>query len=804
VAVNPKDGRLIIIEMNPRVSRSSALASKATGFPIAKIAAKLAVGYTLDEILNDITRETPACFEPTIDYVVTKIPRFAFEKFAAADDTLGTQMKSVGEAMGIGKTFKQSFQKALRSLELGRSGFGADGKDGPFESLPHDALNDALVRPTANRLFYIRAAFKRGWNIETVHRRTGIDPWFLRQLAELVCFEKEIQSAGGLEKLKKDRPLFEQIKEMGYSDRQIAFLLEATEDAVRAARYDLRLLPVYGIVDTCAAEFKAYTPYFYSTWGGLDESMPSERRKVMILGSGPNRIGQGIEFDYCCVHASFALRDAGFETIMVNCNPETVSTDYDTSDKLYFEPLTLEDILHIYQREHCWGAIVQFGGQTPLNLAKDLEKNGVNIIGTKPSSIEAAEDRDFFQKLATRLQIKQPVNGIARSLSEAETIAERIGFPVLLRPSFVLGGRAMVIVYDMDGLRQYMAEAVQVSDKRPVLIDDYLENAVEVDVDCISDGETSVLGAIMEHVELAGIHSGDSACIIPSPHLTEETKNTIRDYTFKKAKELNVMGLMNVQYAVKDDVVYVLEVNPRASRTVPFVSKTIGVPLAKLAALVMVGNTLKEMGFTKEVVPRYYSVKEAVFPFVKFPGIDVLLSPEMKSTGEVMGIDSSHGMAFLKSQIAAGNELPGSGNVFVSVRDSDKQSIIPLVKQLQQLGFSIYATQGTSTVLRDNGVNSNAMFRVSDGRPNVIDLIEEKSVSWIINTPSTGASPKFDEVKIRAHAVLRGIPITTTLDGLRAAIQGLESLSTFSQMEVCSLQEYHRHAPEIKIVKREM
>ncbi len=801
-AVNPKDGRMIIIEMNPRVSRSSALASKATGFPIAKIAAKLAIGYTLDEIINDITRETPACFEPTIDYVVTKIPRFAFEKFAAADDTLGTQMKSVGEAMGIGKTFKQSFQKALRSLELGRSGFGADGKDGPFESLSHDALNDALVRPTASRLFYIRAAFKRGWNVETVQRRTGIDPWFLRQLEELVSFEQEIHSAGNLEKLKKDRPLFEQIKEMGYSDRQIAFLLKTTEDAVRAARYEIKLLPVYGIVDTCAAEFKAYTPYFYSTYGGLDESMPSDRRKVMILGSGPNRIGQGIEFDYCCVHASFALRDAGFETIMVNCNPETVSTDYDTSDKLYFEPLTLEDILHIYQREQCFGAIVQFGGQTPLNLAKDLEKNGVNIIGTKPASIEAAEDRDFFQMLATRLNIKQPVNGIARSLAEAETIAERIGFPVLLRPSFVLGGRAMVIVYDMAGLRQYMAEAVQVSDKRPVLIDDYLENAVEVDVDCISDGETSVLGAIMEHVELAGVHSGDSACIIPAPHLTEETKNTIRDYTFKMAKELNVMGLMNVQYAVKDDVVYVLEVNPRASRTVPFVSKTIGVPLAKLAALVMVGNTLKDMGFTQEVVPRYYSVKEAVFPFAKFPGIDVVLSPEMKSTGEVMGIDSSHGMAFLKSQIAAGNALPGAGNVFVSVRDSDKQSIVPLVKQLQQLGFSIYATQGTSTVLRDNDVKSNAMFRVSDGRPNVIDLIEEKNVSWIINTPSTGASPKFDEIKIRSHAVLRGIPITTTLDGLRAAIQGLESLSTFSQMEVCSLQEYHRHAPKIKIVKR--
>jgi carbamoyl-phosphate synthase large subunit len=798
-AVNPDDGRLVIIEMNPRVSRSSALASKATGFPIAKIAAKLAVGYMLDEILNDITRETPACFEPTIDYVVTKVPRFAFEKFTTADDTLGTQMKSVGEAMGIGKTFKQSFQKAIRSLENGRAGFGADGKDQPFESLSNYALKERLMKPNASRIFMIRAAFKRGWGISDLYKLTGIDPWFLCHMEELSFFEEEIKTAGTIEDLKKDTAVFRQAKEMGYSDRQISHLLNCSENAVRKARENINLMPVYGLVDTCAAEFKAYTPYFYSTYGEVDENIPGDRQKIMIIGSGPNRIGQGIEFDYCCVHASFALKDAGFETIMVNCNPETVSTDYDTSDKLYFEPLTLEDILHIYHREKCWGAIVQFGGQTPLNLAKGLEENGVNIIGTKPSSIEAAEDRDFFQKLAARLHIKQPDNGIATSLSEAEKIASQIGFPLLLRPSFVLGGRAMVIVYDMEGLRQYMAEAVEVSENRPVLIDRYLEDAVEVDVDCLSDGETTVIGAIMEHVELAGVHSGDSACIIPAPHLSEEVKKKIRNYTFKIARELEVSGLMNVQYAIKDGEVYVLEVNPRASRTIPFVSKAIGVPLAKLAALVMAGFKLKDLGYTQELVPRYYSVKEAVFPFVKFPGIDVILSPEMKSTGEVMGIDVSHGISFLKSQVAAGNALPVSGNVFLSVRDDDKKAIIPLAKQLVELGFTIYATIGTSTVLRNNDVKTRAMFRISDGQPNVIDMIEEKNVSWIINTPSAGANPKRDEVKMRAHSVLRGTPITTTVDGLRAAIKGLETLSKVKQMEVCSLQEYHRHAPQLSL-----
>ena len=803
-ALNPDDGRMVIIEMNPRVSRSSALASKATGFPIAKFAAKLAVGYTLDEIQNDITKETPACFEPSIDYVVTKVPRFAFEKFTAADDTLGTQMKSVGEAMSIGKTFKQSFQKAMRSLETGRAGFGADGKDGAWESLDDQKLEALLIRPNAGRIFAVHAAFKRGWSVDKLYETTRIDRWFLRHFEELVGYEAEIQSAGSLKALTADQPLFRQAKEFGYSDRQIAFLLSTTEDEVRAARGTIDLKPVFGVVDTCAAEFVAHTPYFYSTYGDVNESKTSDRKKIMILGGGPNRIGQGIEFDYCCVHASFALRDAGFETIMVNSNPETVSTDYDTSDRLYFEPLTLEDVLHIYNHEKCDGVIVQFGGQTPLNLAHDLERNGVTIVGTKPASIEAAEDRKCFQELATRLNVRQPENGLAVSVEEAEVIAERLGFPVLMRPSFVLGGRAMVIVYDVEMLRKYMAEAVEVSEDRPVLIDHYLEDAVEVDVDCISDGETSVIGSIMEHVELAGVHSGDSACTIPSPTLSEAVKDTIREHTFAFAKALDVIGLMNVQYAIANDVVYVLEVNPRASRTVPFVSKAIGVPLAKLAALVMVGFKLKDLGFTEEVTPKHYCVKEAVFPFVRFPGIDVLLSPEMKSTGEVMGIDRTEGMAFLKSQVAASSNLPTSGNVFLSVRDHDKSAIVELASRLEALGYKIYATLGTSTVLRDSGIASEAIFRISKGRPNVIDMIEEKKVGWIINTPSSGATPRFDEVKMRSHAVIRGIPITTTIAGLNAAINGLEALSKSGTMEVCSLQEYHRHFKKVTLPKKEV
>jgi carbamoyl-phosphate synthase large subunit len=798
-ALNPADGRMVIIEMNPRVSRSSALASKATGFPIAKIAAKLAVGYTLDELRNDITRETPACFEPAIDYVVTKMPRFAFEKFPGVDSTLGTQMKSVGEAMSIGRTFKQSFQKACRSLEIGRFGFGADGKDAAFEAMSDEKLASELARPNAMRVFMIHAALKRGWSVDRIHELTrGIDRWFLRHMEELVAFEDEIRSAGSLDGLKRDKALFRQIKELGYSDRQIAWLLGCLEGEVRSAREELNLLPVYGLVDTCAAEFTAFTPYFYSTYGGLDESRPGNRKKVMILGGGPNRIGQGIEFDYCCVHAAFALHEAGLETIMVNSNPETVSTDYDTSDRLYFEPLTLEDVLSIYRREQCWGAIVQFGGQTPLNLAKDLEANGVNIIGTKPASIEVAEDRDLFQKMIKRLNLRQPENGMATTIDEAAAVAGRIGYPVLMRPSFVLGGRAMVIVYNGEMLRNYMAETVEVSRERPVLVDQYLENAVEVDVDCISDGETYVIGSIMEHVELAGIHSGDSACIIPSPTLSEEIKNEIRRCTLLMAKELNVCGLMNVQFAIKDGQVYVLEVNPRASRTVPFVSKAIGVPLAKLAALAMAGFKLRDMGFTSEVIPKHYSVKEAVFPFARFPGVDVLLSPEMKSTGEVMGIDSTVGMAFLKSQIAAGNPLPMAGNVFLSVRDEDKQDVVPLAKRLVELGFTIHATSGTSTLLRDNGIRSLAMFRISEGRPNVVDWIEEKQVQWIVNTPTGGATPRIDEIKMRSHAVIRGIPITTTLHGLRAAITGIEAMRDRQHIEVCSLQEFHRHSPPIK------
>jgi carbamoyl-phosphate synthase large subunit len=798
-ALNPKNGRMVIIEMNPRVSRSSALASKATGFPIAKMAAKLAVGYTLDEIQNDITKETPACFEPSIDYVVTKVPRFAFEKFSAADDTLGTQMKSVGEAMSIGKNFKQSFQKAMRSLETGRAGFGADGKDGKLEALGDTELEELLTRPNAGRIFAVRAALKRGWSVDRLYELSGIDHWFMRHFEELANYEEEIRTAGDLAGMKADQALFRQAKEFGYSDRQLAFLLSSTEDDVRAARDEMGLIPVYGQVDTCAAEFKAYTPYFYSTYGDINESKPTDRKKIMILGGGPNRIGQGIEFDYCCVHASFALRDAGFETIMVNSNPETVSTDYDTSDRLYFEPLTLEDVLHIYRHEKCYGVIVQFGGQTPLNLAEDLERNGVNIIGTKPASIEAAEDRKFFQELATRLKILQPANGLATTVEEAEVIAERLGYPVLMRPSFVLGGRAMVIVYDLEMLRKYMDEAVEVSEDRPVLIDHYLEDAVEVDVDCISDGETSVIGSIMEHVELAGVHSGDSACTIPSPTLSDAVKDKIREHTFAFAKGLEVIGLMNVQYAIAGEDVYVLEVNPRASRTVPFVSKAIGVPLAKLAALVMAGYKLKDLGFTEEVIPRHYSVKEAVFPFVRFPGVDVVLSPEMKSTGEVMGIDRTEGMAFLKSQVAAGADLPKDGNIFLSVRDDDKDAAVELARRLEKLGYKIYATLGTSTMLIENGVVCNAVFRISSGRPNVIDMVEGKQIGWIINTSSSGASPRIDEVRMRSHAVIRGVPITTTIAGLRAAVNGLEALQKSRTMEVCSLQEYHRHFKKINL-----
>lgn len=802
-AVCPRTGRMVIIEMNPRVSRSSALASKATGFPIARIAAKLAVGYTLDELRNDITRETPACFEPALDYVVVKVPRFAFEKFPAADSRLGTQMKSVGETMSIGRTFKQALQKALRSLEIGRAGFGADGKDGPSEALSDSDLEVGLAEARLNRLFLVRAAFRRGWDVARVADLTALDPWFLRHLQELAAYEDEIRAVRDLAGLESDPARFRQAKEFGYSDRQIAFLLNTSEAEVRTTRERLGLLPVYGLVDTCAAEFTAFTPYYYSTYGGINEGRPpGQRRRIMILGGGPNRIGQGIEFDYCCVHASFALREAGFETVMVNSNPETVSTDYDTSDRLYFEPLTLEDVLHVYRQERCDGAIVQFGGQTPLNLARALEAEGVSIIGTSPASIEMAEDRKLFQELVHRLGLRQPDSGIAYSAEEAERIALSIGFPVLMRPSFVLGGRAMVIVHSIESLRRYVREAVEVSESRPLLVDDFLENAVEVDVDCVADGETTVIGAIMEHVELAGIHSGDSACMIPPSTLSVEIQDEIRRASTSLAKALNVVGLMNVQFAVRDGKVFVLEVNPRASRTVPFVSKAIGVPLAKVAARVMAGATLKELGFTKEVIPRHVSVKEAVFPFTRFPGLDIVLSPEMKSTGEVMGMDSHPGMAFLKSQIAAGNALPTGGNVFVSVRDADKPAVIPLARRLLALGFTVYATEGTSTALRANGVPSRAMFRISTGRPNVLDMIAEGDVQWIVNTPSNGEGPRQDEIRMRAEAAARGIPITTTVNGFEAAVNGLEALRDMQRMEVCSLQEYHRHAPRVRLGAR--
>ncbi len=803
-AMNPKDGRMVIIEMNPRVSRSSALASKATGFPIAKIAAKLAVGYTLDEICNDITKETPACFEPSIDYVVTKIPRFAFEKFPTADNTLTTQMKSVGEAMSIGKTFKISLQKALRSLEIGRYGFGADGKDSEYESKSDEDVRAELIRPNAFRVFYIREAFKRGWSVETVNNLTNIDFWFLRHMHELAAYENEILSVKTLENMSKDITLFIQTKEFGYSDRQIAYLLNSTEIEVRTARKKLGIVPAYNLVDTCAGEFEAYTPYYYSSYSTHNECKPDNKKKIMILGGGPNRIGQGIEFDYCCVHASFALRKAGFETIMVNSNPETVSTDYDTSDKLYFEPLTLEDVLNIYDIEQCDGVIVQFGGQTPLNLADDLANNGVKIIGTSPESIDLAENRDEFQKIIEKLGIKQPENGTAYNEDDAVAVAEKIGYPVLVRPSYVLGGRSMMIVYKEKYLRKYMQETIEVSNERPVLIDKYLDAAVEVDVDCLCDGQTSVIGGIMEHVELAGIHSGDSACMIPSITLSDDILKTIRSNTKQMAAALNVCGLMNVQYAIKDNTVYVLEVNPRASRTVPFVSKSIGIPIAKIAALIMAGKKLKDLGFTEEFIPNHVSAKEAVFPFNRFPGVDVVLSPEMKSTGEVMGIDFSAGIAYLKTLIACQINPPSLSKtkVFFSIDPddfNDDNEIITLVKDLIDLGFELYTTPRTTTYLYERGIKTNPVFVIGQGHPNASDLIKENNLHWIVNIPSTGPSPKVDEIIMRAEAVIDGIPIMTTISGLAAAIEGFKALKNIERLDVCSIQEYHRHAPKFNL-----
>jgi len=809
-AVHPDTGRMIVIEMNPRVSRSSALASKATGFPIAKIAAKLAVGYTLDELKNDITRHTPAAFEPTIDYVVTKIPRFTFEKFPGANETLTTQMKSVGEAMAIGRTFKESLQKALRSLEIKRFGLIGDGAD---KEVDDETLTTKLTVPNAERIFFLGQAFAKGWDVEKVFSLTKIDRWFLRQIEEIVQTQNSLQNdftggIGSVRELPKDlgtisneeyrnesAATLRKIKKLGFSDIQIAKAWDTTPGKVRNARKETGVIPTYRLVDTCAAEFEAFTPYYYSTYGIEDEVRDNDRKKVMILGGGPNRIGQGIEFDYCCVHASFALRELGYETIMVNSNPETVSTDYDTSDKLYFEPLTLEDVLNIYERENrndqVLGVIVQFGGQTPLNLAKGLEENGVRIIGTSPKSIELAEDRKMFAKLLDDLGLHQAESGTATSLEEALAITARIGYPSLVRPSFVLGGRAMQIVYSDAELTHYMKNAVEATPDRPVLVDRFLEDATEVDVDCISDGETTVIGAIMEHIEEAGIHSGDSACVIPPFSLTPAMQDRIRDAAKKLAKALNVRGLMNMQLAVKGDDLYVIEVNPRASRTAPFVSKAIGVPLPKLAAKIMAGKTLKELGFTEEVIPKHHSVKEAVFPFSKFTGVDIILGPEMKSTGEVMGIDYDLGMAFAKSQMAAGGTLPTKGNVFISVKETDRPNVVRIAKGYADLGFTLYATSGTGSVITEAGIPVNILPKLASGqRPNVIDLMKNKDMALVINTPS-GKNPREDEVKIRTAAMQNRIPIMTTLRGADAALRAIKSLQG-SEVQVRALQEYHK------------
>ena len=832
-SVDPKTGRMIVIEMNPRVSRSSALASKATGFPIAKIAAKLAVGYTLDEIKNDITRETPASFEPTIDYVVTKIPRFTFEKFPQTDATLTTQMKSVGEAMAIGRTFKESLQKALRSLEVGAWGFGG-GKYGEREAPPRDIIQKKLVTPNDARIFYIRHALRTGFSVEEIHTLTKIDPWFLAQLKELVEEEEGLYKLGSEKATQRIEELASAItqktlidgkevedisvlkngakvslesypyeslfgrishaKNLGFSDRQIAAAFHLEEGMLRDFRAQHNLHPAYRLVDTCAAEFEAYTPYYYSTYdNSIDEVRSSDKKKIMILGGGPNRIGQGIEFDYCCVHAAFALKEIGYETIMVNSNPETVSTDYDTSDKLFFEPLTLEDVLNICHREQPDGIIVQFGGQTPLNLAAGLEQSlagtKTKIIGTSVDSIERAEDRKLFQQMLHELGLRQPPNGTATNEDEAVAAAAKVGYPVLVRPSFVLGGRAMQIVYGDDELRHYMRHAVAASPERPVLVDRFLDDATEVDVDCIADGETAVIGAIMEHIEQAGVHSGDSACVIPAPTLSEKVKTEIREATVKMAMALQVKGLMNVQFAVKDEIVYVLEVNPRASRTVPFVSKAIGQPLAKLAAKVMTGLKLADLGFTKEIIPKHYSIKEAVFPFTKFRGTDILLGPEMKSTGEVMGIDDDFGLAYAKTQMAASPPLPLTGNVFISVRDADKPAILDLARGLQALGFWVYSTSGTATALEQAGIPVERLHKLSEGRPNVLDMLKNGDVALIINTPS-GHVARQDEVRIRTTALYQRVPVMTTLAAAQASLRALQSLQS-KELGVKSLQEYH-------------